>query len=77
MTGKGAIVIPLLFDEIWVLENKETSRGLDYYTVLQSTGMYLARSRLAGTGRLEAKEPTNLRAIFKKGGLSYEDKPAI
>lgn len=77
MTGKGAITIPLLFDEIWVLENKNTSRGLEYYTVLQSTGMFLARSRLAGTGRLSATEPTNLREIFKKAGLNYEDKPAI
>ncbi len=77
MTGKGAITVPLLFDEIWVLENKETSRGLEYYTVLQSTGMLLARSRLAGTGKLNATEPTNLRNIFKKAGLNVEDKPAI
>jgi AAA domain len=77
MTGKGAITVPLLFDEIWVLENKETSKGLEYYTVLQSTGMLLARSRLAGTGKLSAKEPTNLRAIFKKAGLNYEDKPKL
>uniref|UniRef100_A0A6H1ZPR0 Putative ATPase domain containing protein n=1 Tax=viral metagenome TaxID=1070528 RepID=A0A6H1ZPR0_9ZZZZ len=77
MTGKGAIVVPLLFDEIWVLENKETSKGLDYYTILQSTGMFLARSRLAGTGSLGEKEPTNLRNIFKKAGLNYEDKPKL
>jgi len=77
MTGKGAIVIPLKFDEIWVLDNKETSRGLDYFTILQSTGMLLARSRLAGTGKLGSTEPTNLRAIFKKAGLNYEDKPKL
>jgi len=77
MTGKGAIVIPLLFDEIWVLENKEVSAGLEYYTILQSTGMLLARSRLAGTGKLGKTEPTNLRTIFKKAGLNYEDKPKL
>jgi len=77
MTGKGAIVIPLLFDEIWVMENKETSKGLDYHIVLQSTGMFLARSRLAGTGKLGKTEPTNLRTIFKKAGLNYEDKPKL
>ena len=77
MTGKGAIVIPLLFDEIWVLENRETSQGLVYYTMLESTGMFLARSRLAGTGKLKSVEPTNLRDIFMKAGLSYKDKEVI
>ena len=77
MTGKGAITVPLLFDEIWVLENKDTSKGLEYYTVLQSTGMLLARSRLAGTGKLGKTEPTNLKHIFKKAGLNIEDKPAL
>jgi hypothetical protein len=77
MTGKGAITIPLLFDEIWVLDNKETSRGLEYFITLQSTGMLLARSRLAGTGKLDKIEPTNLRSIFKKAGLDYEDKASI
>lgn len=77
MTGKGAIKIPLLFDEIWVTDKKETSKGWDYFVRIESGGMFLARSRLAGTGKLDSKEPTNLRTIFKKAGLSYEDKPAL
>lgn len=77
MTGKGAVVIPLLFDEIWVAETKETPKGLEYQVLLQKKGLLLGRSRLAADGVLGQTEPLNLREIFKKAGMSYEDKPAL
>jgi len=77
MTGKSAIKIPLLFDEIWVADKKETSKGWEYFFHIESGGMLLARSRLAGTGKLASNEPNNLRAIFKKAGLNYADKESV
>jgi hypothetical protein len=77
MTGKGAITIPLLFDEIWVADSKETSKGMSYYVKLVNTGFLYARSRLAANGVLSKEEPSDLRAILKKAGLNYEDKPKL
>lgn len=77
MTGKGAIVIPLLFDEIWVMESKEKSAGMEYSIRTVSGGKYLARSRLAGDGKLKKAEEANLRNIIKKAGLNYQDKDAL
>jgi hypothetical protein len=77
MTGKSSIIVPLKFDEIWVTTTKETSKGIEYSVKLNSTGFYLARSRLAGTGNLSKVEPANLREIIRKAGLSYEDKPGL
>jgi hypothetical protein len=76
-SGKGAITVPLLFSEIWVTDSKETREGMEYFIHLQRTGLYLARSRLAGRGKLEAKENHHLRTIFKKAGLDVSDKPKI
>ena len=76
-SGKGAITIPLLFDEIWVADSKEKREGYDYFIHTQRSGLFLARSRLAAEGRLEPKEPNNLMQIFKKAGLTYTDKEAL
>jgi len=77
MTGQGAIVIPLLFDEIWVSEMRETSKGGEFSVLLQSGGLMLARSRLLARsdGKLKINEPSNLREILYKAGMSYIDKP--
>ena len=77
MTGKGAVVIPLLFDELWVSDSKETSKGSEYFIHLEKTGILLARSRLRARGILQGKEQANLRDILKRAGLSWEDKPAL
>lgn len=83
-TGKGAITLPLLFDEQWVMEPKKSSAGVDYRILTKSTGTHSARSRLARTGLLDqyenvtikqgSNELVGFRAILKKAGKSYEDK---
>lgn len=74
-TGDGMIIIPLLFDEIWVTRTKETSSGSDFQILTQSTGLYLARSRLAADKKLAPVEVPDMKALRKKVGLSVEDKP--
>jgi hypothetical protein len=85
-TGKGAITLPLLFDEQWVMVPKKSSDGVEYRILTKSTGTYSARSRLARAGLLEQYENVTFRpgktaeligfkAILKKAGKSYEDKP--
>ena len=74
-TGKGVQTIPLLFDEIWVMNPKSGSKGVDYRILTQSTGTYVARSRLAKEGLLQQYEEANIKGILKKAKQNCEDKP--
>jgi len=76
-TGQAVVTIPLLFDELYVLAMVDTSEGLKRKLLLESTGQFHASSRLKGIGRLEAEELPDIKAILKKIGLSWEDKPKL
>jgi hypothetical protein len=76
-TGKGAITLPLLFDEIWVTKTKEKASGNEYQILTQSNGLYMARSRLSKGGLLNPVEIPDMKAMRKKVGLSIEDKPLL
>jgi hypothetical protein len=74
--GKAEITVPLLFDEVYVMEGKEDSNKQRLMTI-QSQGKYQARSRLKGNGKLNDEEPADIKALLKKIGLSTEDKPKL
>lgn len=74
-TGQGMVTIPLLFDEIYVIKVKESSRGLERTILTQPTDIYLARSRLAGDGLLDEEEEPNIKTILEKAGFDTSDKP--
>ena len=75
--GKAAVTIPLQFDEIYVLETKETSKGYDRYFITEAQGQYIARSRLKSNGKLDVREPADYKALLKKIGLDWQDKPKL
>jgi len=70
-TGKGVIIIPTLFDEIWVMDPKESSKGIDRRVLLQSTGKYDCRSRIAKDNKLDTFEP--VRACFSLSAKPNDD----
>ena len=76
-TGKGTITIPILFDEVWVMDPIGTSAGVEYRILTRATGRHLARSRLAKGGLLDTYEKPDLKAILKKALMPTEDKPKI
>lgn len=76
-TGKGALVIPTLFDEVWVMDPKETSNGVEYRILTQNTGTYTCRSRLAKKGMLNQYEKPDIKEILKKAGKNAEDLPKL
>jgi hypothetical protein len=67
-TGQAYVTIPLLFDEVWVMDPKETSKGTEYRILTASTGTHVARSRLSADGILDKYEQPDLAAIFEKAG---------
>ena len=57
--------IPLLFDEIYVMESKETPDGVTRSLITQNTGRYVARTRL-GAGIFETRERADLGYLRQK-----------
>jgi len=76
-TGKGSIMIPTLFDEVWVTRTQETSKGNEYQVLTQSTDVHLARSRLAADGKISQYEKPNIKYLLKKVGMDCEDKELL
>lgn len=75
--GQAAITIPLMFDEIYVLQAEESARGYDRVLITEAQGKYLARSRLKADGKLDIEEPADIKALLKKIGIDWEDKEKI
>lgn len=76
-TGQAVVTIPLLFDEIYVLTGKQGHDGPKREMLIDSLGEYIARSRLKMNGLLDAVEPPDIKALLKKVGFSYADKPKL
>ena len=76
-TGKGAQTIPLMFDEMWVMDPKKVADGVKYRVLTRSTGTFLARSRLAKEGLIAQYEDPNISAILKKAGFEWKEKPLL
>ena len=77
VVGKGAIIIPTKFDEIYAMVPKETSEGVSYRLLTKNTGTYTACSRLAKDGLLELYEKPDIKGILRKAGIDASDKPLL
>lgn len=75
ITGQAVITVPLLFDELYVLKGKGESPRREL--LIDSLGMYIARSRLKADGKLKAIEDPNIRELLKKVSLDWKDKPKL
>ena len=75
--GRASVTIPLNFDEIYVLITEEGYDGYKRFFLTEAQGEYIARSRLKSDGKLNGREPADYKALLKKIGLSWEDKPAL
>lgn len=71
--GKSKVTIPLLFDEIWVMDPKSTSGDVKYRILTQGTGDSLARSRLSADGLLNKFEDPDFSAILNKANFKQRE----
>ena len=76
-TGQAMVTIPLKFDELYVVQGRETQTEVVHELIVQAQGKYLARSRLKADGKLDSVEPADIRALLKKIGLDWKDKPKL
>lgn len=73
VTGRLKIRLPLLFDEIYYLEAKETSNGVDHTLLTRPTGLFQARTRM-GRQKFDLREKADIKYLLGKAGLEITDK---
>lgn len=73
-TGDATINIPKMFDEVWVMDPKKQGDSVTYRVLTESTGTFLARSRLASNGDISTYEQPHIKKILNKAGMRPEDK---
>ena len=61
------IDVPLLFDEIYVMQAEETREGVERRLITQSTGKYEARTRI-GARLFDVYEQADIQYLLKKAG---------
>jgi hypothetical protein len=76
-TGKASVTIPLLFDEIWIMDPVDKAKGTEYRVLTESSGAKIARSRLSKGGVLDRYETPDMKAILTKVGFPTDDKPLL
>lgn len=74
ITGKLAVRIPLMFSEIYVAIASTTSKGTEYSFLTQSTGRYMARTRMGQDGLFAQREVPNIQELLKRADRAWEDK---
>ncbi|MFA5378327.1 MAG: AAA family ATPase [Dehalococcoidia bacterium] len=72
--GKLKMRIPILFDEIYCAQSKETSAGANYTLLTRNTGLYKARTRLGKDGIFDTYEQQDIKMLLKKAGYDPADK---
>lgn len=75
ITGKLTKRIPILFDELYFANVKETSKGAEYQFMTKDNGSINAKTRLGNKGELDQYVPQDFKAILAKVGRSTADKP--
>lgn len=76
VTGKLTNQLPLLFSEVYVSVAKATAAGIQYSLLTQSTGRYVARTRIGGEV-FETFEEPDIKKLLSKAGMSTKDKPLL
>lgn len=69
--------LPLLFTEKWVITNDVTSKGVEYKLLTAPKGRYRASTQIGAGGVFDQEEVPNVKALLKKAGLPYDDKPLL
>jgi hypothetical protein len=76
LSGKLSDKVPLVFDEKYITWARESSSGAKYELQTRNDGRYKAETRMGG-GLFALYEPPDLRALLKKAGRDYADKPPL
>lgn len=76
LEGKLSEKVPLVFDEKYVTRATQSSSGVAYKLQTRNDGYYKAETRMGGM-KFETFEEPDLRALLKKAGRAWEDRPGL
>jgi hypothetical protein len=74
--GQSKVKMPLLFDEVYVTDTQETSKGVEYRLITKNNGKYQCRTRI-GRDKFNTFEKPDLKALLEKAGLPNDDLPLL
>lgn len=75
-TGQGVIIIPLMFDEVWITTREESSGGIKYQLITNKYKMYEGKTRI-GSKKFSTLEEPHIKKLLKKAGWPTDDKPKL
>ena len=75
-TGKGAVIIPLLFDEQWTTFAEEKGQNTEYSLLTARWKLYRAGTRI-GRGVFNTHEKPDIKELLKKAGWPTNDKAKL
>jgi hypothetical protein len=76
-TGKAEVIIPLQFDEIWTMISEQKGmKDVEYKVLTAKNGAYPAATRI-GKGTFQTFEEPDIKALLKKAGRNYSDRPLL
>jgi len=67
------INIPILFDEIYILQAEEVNKEIRRQVLTAPDGKYIAKTRI-GSGVFETREEPDIKKLLAKAGLPTDDK---
>ncbi len=76
LEGKLSGKVPLVFDEKYITRVKETPSGTNYTLQTRNDGYYKAETRMGGVDFAAYEEP-DLRALLKRAGKEWQDRPGL
>ena len=71
--GDLDVKLPSLFDEIWVAQVKDGSKGPDYSVLTSPKGYYKTVRTRIGSGKFDQFEKPDIRYLLQKAGLPTAD----
>jgi hypothetical protein len=76
LAGKLSEKVPNVFDEKYITWAKDSPKGVEYKLQTKNDGRYKAETRMGGD-LFQLYEPPDIRALLKRAGKSWEDKPSL
>lgn len=76
IAGQLSDRLPPAFSEKWISKIRQTAQGKTFFFQVHGDGRYRAETRI-GSGIFEDEEPQDYRALLKKAGYPFEDKPSL
>jgi hypothetical protein len=75
--GRSKEHVPINMNELYIMQCRETSKGLEHYLLTRNDGSYRATTRMGARDLFDKEEMPDIKKLLKKAGYPCEDKPLL